>query len=164
MRRHLSLLGIVTLAWIASASVVGEAQPGRPKAEVTPVVESSSAQAGTTVRALLNVSLPNDVHVQSDKPRDPALIPTVLTIEPPPGVTVSSIEYPTPTDLAQAGQKQPLAVFGPTFTIGVRLALAKDVGVGEVIVPARLRYQACDAKVCYPPARADAQWTLRVTK
>jgi hypothetical protein len=29
-------------------------------------------------------------------------------------------------------------------------------------VPAHLKYQACDEAVCYPPAKADAQWTLAV--
>ncbi len=156
--------GFVSAALVAGAIVTGSAQQGRPKADVTPIVDSASAQAGTTIRASLNVSLPKDVHVQSDKPRDPALIPTVLTIDPPAGVTVAEIVYPTPTDLAQAGQKQPLAVFGPTFAIEVRLALAKDLAAGDVTVPARLRYQACDAKVCYPPARADVQWTLHLTR
>jgi DsbC/DsbD-like thiol-disulfide interchange protein len=155
---------IVTTALVASAIVVGYAQPGRPKAEVTPVVDEAHAQPGKTVRVSLNVSLPPDVHVQSDKPRDASLIPTVLTIDPPAGVTVAEIVYPTPTDLAQAGQKEPLAVFGPTFAIGVRLTLAKDLAAGEVTVPARLRYQACDARSCYPPARADAQWTISVTR
>ncbi len=164
MRHHPFRSGIVTAALVASAIAVGDAQPGRPKADVTTVVDSASAQAGTTVHASLNVSLPKDVHVQSDKPRDPSLIPTVLTIDPPAGVTVTEIVYPAPTDFAQAGQKEPLAVFGPTFAIGVRLTLAKDLAAGDVIVPARLRYQACDAKACYPPARADAQWTLRITQ
>lgn len=161
---HHARVVIVTTALVASAIVVGYAQPGRPKAEVTPVVDEAHARPGKTVRVSLNVSLPHDVHVQSDKPRDASLIPTVLTIDPPAGVTVAEIVYPTPTDLAQAGQKEPLAVFGPTFTIGVRLTLAKDLAAGEVTIPARLRYQACDARSCYPPARADARWTISVTR
>jgi hypothetical protein len=39
----------------------------------------------------------------ANKPRDPSLIPTELTIEPPAGVVVAEIVYPEPIDLKQAG-------------------------------------------------------------
>ena len=60
----------------------------RPRAEVTPVVERPAVHAGAKVRLALKVALPEGLHTQSDKPRDPNLIPTVLTIKTPAGVTV----------------------------------------------------------------------------
>lgn len=163
-RRHLGVSGSLGFAavFIVVGAAAGHAQAGRPKATLAAAVDTAPVRAGTVVRVTLQVTLPQDVHVQSDEPRDTSLIPTVLTIEPPAGVTVAEIVYPEPADLEQAGQKAPLAVFGPTFTIGVRLTLAKDLPAGDLIVPGRLRYQACDARSCYPPARADTQWTLRV--
>ena len=138
------------------------AQMARPRAELTPMVDAAAVRPRTTVAVKLKVELPKDVHVQSDKPRDPELIPTVLTVTPPPGVTVAAVTYPKASDLKQEGQDQPLAVFEQTFTIEVRLALDATVAPGELVVPARLRYQACDAVACYPPARADTSWTLHV--
>jgi hypothetical protein len=38
------------------------------------------------------------------------------------------------------------------------LLLASSLA-GQVSIPATLRYQACDASVCYPPAKAPATWT-----
>jgi DsbC/DsbD-like thiol-disulfide interchange protein len=147
---------------VASVYVPAGAQMKRPRAEVTPVVETSPVTAGAGVRLSLRVKLPADVHVQADKPRDPSLIPTILTVTPPPGVTVERVVYPPPADLAQAGRSEPLAVLGPEFTIEVSLALAADTPAGELVVPARLRYQACDASLCYPPATADTRWALQV--
>jgi thiol:disulfide interchange protein DsbD len=138
------------------------AQIGRPKAEVTPLVERAGVQAGSKARLALKVSLPDGLHTQSDRPRDPTLIPTVLTIDAPAGVTVEEIVFPPATDLKQAGQDLLLAVFEQNFAIGVEVALARNVAVGDLVVPARLRYQACDANLCYPPATADVQWTLHV--
>ena len=89
---------------------MGHAQPSRPKAEVTPLIESDGVHPGTVALAL-RVSLPEGLHTQSNTPRDPNLIPTVLTIDPPAGVTVDEIVFPPSTDLKQAGQDQPLAVF-----------------------------------------------------
>jgi DsbC/DsbD-like thiol-disulfide interchange protein len=138
------------------------AQPSRPKADATPIVETDGVHAGSAVRLALRVALPEGVHVQSDKPRDPSLIPTSLTLDPPAGMTVTDIAFPRPTDLTLAGQKEPLAVFEQTFVVGIRVALDRGLMPGEVAVPARLRYQACDASFCFTPARENVKWTLRV--
>ncbi len=146
------------------AAIAPHAQPVKPKASLTPSVETAPVRAGGVVHVALKVTLrPETVHVQSNKPRDPAFIPTVLTIDAPAGITVAKIQYPPARDLKQEGQPTPLAVYGPEFTINVDLALAKSTNAGDLIVPAHLKYQACDESVCYPPAKADAQWTLPVT-
>jgi thiol:disulfide interchange protein DsbD len=139
----------------------GLAQVRRPKAEVTPVVEHP-ANAGGKVRLALKVSLPEGLHTQSDKPRDPTLIPTVLSIDAPSGVTVDEIVFPKATDLKQLGQEQPLAVFEQVFAIGAQVSVAASVPAGEISIPAKLRYQACDANLCYAPATADVAWTVPV--
>ena len=53
-------------------------------------------------------------------------------------------------------------VFEQNFDIGVRVSVAPAVPPGEVLLPARLRYQACDASTCYIRAREDVQWTLLI--
>ncbi len=155
------LCGVLVAALVLSEGST-DAQPGRPKAELTPVVEQPEIQPGRAVTVELRVELPEGIHVQSDEPRDPLLIPTVLTLTPPEGVTVEEIIYPPSTDFVQAGQTEPLAVFGHEFTVEVRLALDADVSPGEIVVPGRFRYQACDDTVCFPPARADVEWRLQV--
>jgi thioredoxin:protein disulfide reductase len=138
-----------------------DAQIRRPRAEVVPLVEKP-AQAGETVRVALKVSLPEGLHTQSNKPRDENLIPTELSVTAPPGVTVKEIVWPSPTDLNQIGADKPLAVFEQTFAIGVQLEIARSVPAGDLVVPAGLRYQACDSNLCYPPASAVVQWTIPV--
>ena len=138
------------------------AQLHRPRAEVTPLIESTAVRAGSSIRAALQVTLPEGLHTQSNKPRDPTLIPTVLTLDTPAGVAWNEVVFPPPIDLNQAGQDRPLAVFERDFLIGVRLTVASTAPAGELVVPAHLRYQACDANLCYPPAMADVQWTLNV--
>jgi cytochrome c biogenesis protein CcdA/DsbC/DsbD-like thiol-disulfide interchange protein len=146
------LLSIVTLA----------AQDGPPPpARVTPLLEHESAAAGTTLRAALQVTLPEGLHANSNRPRDPGLIPAVLTVTPQPGVIVEEIVYPEPTDLIQASAPQPLSVYEREFVIGVVLRI-DPAAAGEITIPARLRYQACDEKLCYLPVAVSSSWTLRV--
>lgn len=153
----------VALAVIAVvAPQIAAAQPARPRAEVTPVVQTSPVTAGATALVSLRVRLPEDVHVQAHEPRDPSLIATVLTVEAPPGITVEAVTYPPPTELVQTGRRDPLTVLGPEFAVDVRLAVGATAPAGELAVPVVLRYQACNDRVCFPPARATATWTLAV--
>jgi len=154
-------VGVVAIGLAVAVSPLS-AQLRRPRAELATLVESDAVRAGEPVRLALRVSLPEGLHTQSNKPRDPLLIPTVLTVDAPPGVSVDELVWPPATDFAVAGQGQPLAVFEHEFPIGVRLTLAPDVATGDLVVPAHLRYQACNSDLCFPPATADVQWTLRV--
>ena len=147
---------------VLGIAAVTRAQTGPPIPTATPVVESDGVHAGQSLRAALRVRLPPGFHVQSNKPRDETLIATVLTITPPPGVTVSEVVFPPATDLKQTGLSQPLAVFEEAFDIGVQFAIAAGAQPGEIAIPARLRYQACDEHMCYIPATLPTSWTFRV--
>jgi thioredoxin:protein disulfide reductase len=158
-----SLIAVLSAAaLLVLAAVPVSAQIRRPKADVTPISARTAVHAGDRVKLALKVSLPEGLHTQSNKPRDPTLIPTVLTIDAQPGVTVDEIVFPPSTDLKQAGLDQPLAVFEREFAIGVQAALAANVPAGGLVIPAHLRYQACDSNLCYAPSTADVQWTLHV--
>src|SRR5436190_6498452 len=155
-----------SLSLLAAGLVIGtlpmSAQLRRPRAELKPLAENDGVRAGGPLRLALQVSLPEGLHTQSNKPRDPNLIPTVLTIDAPAGVTVVEIVWPPATDFTVAGQDQPLAVFEHEFVLGIQLAVAPTVAQGPLTIPAHLRYQACDANLCYAPTTAEAQWTLTV--
>src|SRR5690349_19023066 len=137
----------IALLAAAAAPLSGQA----PEATVTPFVEADGVRAGTPIRVALTVSLPEGLHVQSDKPRDPSLIATTLTIDAPAGIKVTNLVFPHPTDFTVEGQAQPLAVFDREFVVGAELELDAGVRAGELTVPARLRYQACNDKVCFRP-------------
>jgi thiol:disulfide interchange protein DsbD len=148
---------------VAVAATTGSVHAqGRPRATVTPFVEFDGVRSGSTTRVALTVTLPEGLHVQSDQPRDPSLIPTVLTIEPPAGIRVTSLVFPHPQDFKLEGQEEPLAVFERDFVVGAELSLESAVPAGEVVIPARLRYQACDDKVCFQPRTENTEWKLRV--
>jgi thioredoxin:protein disulfide reductase len=69
--------------------------------------------------------------------------------------------FPAPVDLKQVGADEPLAVFEEQFSIGVRVTVP-PTATGALVVPARLRYQACDDRACYKPTTVATQWTLGI--
>jgi len=150
------------VAGLGLSPVLTSAQFRQPTAELTPTVEQQAIQPGQTVTLVLRVELPENMHVQSDEPRDPFVIPTLLTFTLPEGITVDEITYPESTDFLLEGWDEPLAVFEHEFTIAVRLALDTDVSPGDIVVHGRLRYQACDDRVCFAPATAAVEWHMQV--
>ena len=131
------------------------------KADLATDVETA-ARAGGRVRALLRVSVPEGYHLQSNAPRDPSLIPTTLTFAPLPGIRATEVVFPKATDFKLQGQSEPLAVFERQFVIGVHFAVAKDAAAGDLEVPARFRYQACNDMLCFAPVTAEVRWTLHI--
>jgi thioredoxin:protein disulfide reductase len=158
---HFSRIILCAVAWLGMASAAG-AQLRGVKADLVPLGDADAVHAGADARAALQITLPEGFHVQSNKPLDPLLIPTQLAIEAPTGVTVAEIVFPPPVDLKQIGVDQPLAVFERSFAIGVRLRIDATTAPGEIRVPARLRYQACNETTCFAPTTANAEWTLRI--
>ena len=135
--------GVLSVLILLCASAAG-AQLQRIKAEVTPLLGSDAVHAGDTVRAVLTVTLPEHFHVQSNKPRDPDLIATELSIDAPAGVSAKEVVFPATVDFNVQGIAQPLAVFERTFSIGVQLAIAPGVKPGALEILAHLRRYAVD--------------------
>ncbi|MGD9902775.1 MAG: thioredoxin family protein [Vicinamibacterales bacterium] len=150
------------LLFVAVTAVDSAAQLRRPRAEVVTLAETDVVRPGSSVRLAVRVTLPEGLHVQSDAPKDPSLIPTVLTLEPPAGVAVTEIVFPEATDFAVAGIDEPLKVFEHEFYIGIQVAVASTVPDGQLALPATLRYQACNDQLCFAPATAEAPWHLTV--
>jgi DsbC/DsbD-like thiol-disulfide interchange protein len=145
---------------LAFAAVTSLAAAQVPKPSPVLSTEVSRPASGRTTRLSLRVQLPKEVHVQSDRPRDPLLVPTALTLAPPAGVTVARVTYPVPSDLAQPGRPTPLAVFSDAFVIDVDVTVDTP---GPVTIPGQLRYQACTDKVCFAPAKAAVEWEISVS-
>jgi len=163
MRRFVAWL--VAFAAIASAIVVAKAEQAQnpnPPAELTALVESTGAHPGGTIRAALRVQLPPGLHAQSNKPRDPLLIPTSLAFTPPAGVTVTEVVFPHTIDVRLASSDQPLAVFEGDFVIGVQIQIDNAVAPGPIELTGRLRYQACNDVSCFTPRTLTTSWTLHV--
>jgi len=151
----------VALALLLLSANLAVAQLRGVTAELATDVEGE-VRAGGRVRALLRVSVPEGFHLQSNAPRDPSLIPTTLTFSTLPAIQATEVVFPKATDFTLQGQSEPLAVFEHQFVIGVQFAVGADAPRGEVEVPARFRYQACNDKLCFAPVTTEVRFTVRV--
>jgi thiol:disulfide interchange protein DsbD len=137
------------------------AQP--PDVVIRSVTETDAAHAGTTSRVALKVTLDPGFHVNSNSPLDDLLIPTVLKLDPPAGVTLEGVAFPTAILLEQVGAEAPLAVFEEEFLVGATLGVDASLSPGSYVVPGTLRYQACNDRMCFTPKNVPVQFDLTVT-
>ena len=147
------LLAIMTLA-------ASPAQLADLELEARWGFDADAAHPGSTVRAALEVKVPGKFHVQSNEPLDEDLIPTTLTVTPPPGLTVREVVFPEPVMFEVAGD--PYAVFEQEFVITFDLEVAAGVAPGTYAIPATLAYQACDDMICLMPSSLSIEGTLKV--
>jgi hypothetical protein len=90
------------------------------------------------------------------------LIPTRLSAESTPAISVAGARYPPPSELKAIYATNPLKVFQGTVTIDLDLKVSPGATSGEHVLPLRLSYQACTEHECLPPAEVRAEVRLRV--
>jgi thiol:disulfide interchange protein DsbD len=116
------------------------------------------ARAG---RATADVTIAPGWHVNAHAPRDAFMVPTTLTLVPPPGVTAGAVAYPEPVErrLAVAGDKPVLLYEG---AVRFTAPLEGTPASGAPPLRAVLRYQACDETRCLPPRNLELTATEAV--
>ena len=157
-----SRLFLLFVCLLAGPVLTARQQPPPLDAALTALAETNVVRPGSTARLAMRVVLDKALHVQSNTPSDPGFIPTVLTVEPPAGVTVEELVYPVATALRQFGLTEPLSVYGHDFVIGVQVTVAPNVAPGTLVISARLRYQACNDTVCFRPLTVAVPWIVQI--
>jgi suppressor for copper-sensitivity B len=153
----------LSAALLALAANPGAAQIQRPeKAQFTLEADRTAYDPGSTARIAALVDIEPGWHVNSNTPTFEFLIPTELTLEPPPGWGEAEIEYPPAKTQSFAFADQPLSVYDDQVVILGELPVPAGTGAGRFPVTASLRYQACDDSSCLPPVTTRAEVVLEV--
>ena len=94
-------------------------------------------------------------HINSDRPADVYLIPTQLTWDNE-VLELQDIEYPPAELVEYKHSEKPLSVYSGKFVIRSSFGVPAQIPDDLTELTGKLRYQACNAKACFPPK------TLRV--
>jgi thiol:disulfide interchange protein DsbD len=160
--RRLTIPGIVTCAALAIAVgfVVRSATFAQSMPSAASVVKPQTyvsvdpVARGESFEAAVVVEIAKGFHMNSHKPSEDYMIPTVITPDPPAGIKVVDTVYP-------AGQlknfsfspKKPLNVYTDTVTLKLKLTADEKAPLGTMSIPTTLRYQACNDTTCLPPVK-----------
>ena len=160
--RFQSALALIVLltATLAQETLV----PKTPQVTALPA-EAVAVAPGASVRVDLRFRVAPGFHINSSKPRSEFLIPTRLKLNPPAHLAPGPVIYPEGKDLSftfSPGEK--LNVYSGDFTVRAELRALASAPAGSYRVQGELRYQACNDRACFPPAKLPVEFEVTVRK
>ena len=163
--RFPSALVLLTLLALFTAAPAQDALvPKTPQVSALPT-QAVAVAPGGSVRAELRFRVAPGYHINSGKPRSEYLIPTRLKLNPPANFTPGPIVYPEGKDLSFAfSPQEKLNVYAGDFTVRAELRALRSAPPGSYKVQGELRYQACNDRACFPPAKLQVAFEVTVRK
>jgi hypothetical protein len=163
------MLGLTSAACSKSSSESANAATASPSAQriTSEGVVKAAAQpveipAGGSAEAVVRLTIQDGYHVNANPPTYPYLKATVLELSPSEGVSAGDVTYPKAVNRTFAFAEQPLAVYEGATDLKVLLKADKTAKTGERSISGRLRIQACDEQVCYPPGAIELVMPINV--
>jgi hypothetical protein len=128
---------------------------------------------GNRVTLVVELALPPDLHVYA--PGVQGYKPIVLEMSPNPKAILRPASYPKSRLLLLPAIGENVPVFEGKFRIAQDVILASDKDFSQkaaagpadgtpLALSGNLRYQACDSKICYPPASVPVSWQVTVLR
>ena len=159
--------GFLTLSCAVAFAGTGFSQtPGlRPSTAQFVTVESgvsaSGVSPGGTVTLWVDVTPKSNIHVYAPGAKEFTAVAIVMT--PRSGIAMGKPVYPRSELAPTAGVSAPVPMYRRMFRVAQPITVGTSAKTGETITLAgAVNYQACDDKICYPPASIPALWSFTV--
>jgi hypothetical protein len=101
-------------------------------------------------------------HIQANKVNDEFIIPTTLDIDTDRMMVMGKQVFPSGKKLKLEGTRDYLFVYDGKFKITMPLKAKEKIKKGKYMLDAKLRYQACDDKICFFPKAIDFSITVKI--
>ena len=152
----LSLLALVSACTKPEPTTVASSPSPSPQRITSETVVKASAlpveiTAGGSAEATVHLTIQSGYHVNANPPSFSYLRATTLEVPPTEGVTLGFVTYPKALKKQFAFAETALAVYEGETDLKANLKTDKSAKTGQRSIPATLRIQACDEKLCYPP-------------
>ncbi len=143
---------------------LGPAKTQPPRVTMAPIAPLA-IRAGTSSHVELAFRVASGFHINSSKPHSDLLVPTTLKLNPPTDISIAKVTFPEGRDYSfDFAPSEKLNVYTGDFTVGAMVNAARSMPPGRYRVHGDLRYQACDNKLCYPPAQVPVAFDVQISK
>jgi hypothetical protein len=134
--------------------------------ELTTSASLAVVHMGERLALVAEIDLKPGMHVYA--PGVEGYIPIDFKLAATPAFQAHGAEYPRARKLHLPAIGETVPVYEGRFRVVDDITIGPDAQVkplltpaGDLVVEGSLRYQACDAKICYPPQSVPMHWTLR---
>ena len=125
--------------------------------------EKVTAKIGSTTQVKVSLVVREGYHCNSNKPLDDYLIPLKLTWAAGP-LESPEVSYPSPQMEKYSFSPTPLSVYTGNFDLMTKFKVSASATPGQAIITAKLRYQACNDRMCLTPKTIDVSVPIDIIK
>ena len=138
-----------------ASPAAAEPTPVTSTGVVKVIPEELTLNKGESGTAIVRLQIQNGYHVNANPPSFPYLIPTQLELGGAKNILAGKITYPDPLTRTFSFADAPLKVYEGEAVIKAEVNTRAAAESGKHNLSAKLRVQACDDNVCYPPGVID---------
>lgn len=122
---------------------------------------SVELKSGGSGEATVKLKVLQGYHINGN-PASKFQIATSLEVEPGNGITAGQPVYPQSVTKKFSFSEQPIAVYEDEVTIKLPLNATAAAQKGEHQLKGKVRFQACDDEVCFPPRNLETSIPVTV--
>ena len=156
--------GRVLVRHLGSESGAARTTASTSHLKLTAWASDAVVRGGNRFALALDIDLAEKMHVYA--PEVTGYIPIAWSMEESNGLTHYEVEYPESRTLHLEAIDESVPVYEGSFRLmrDVMIGQSPELGSlltdGRLTIRGRLRYQACDDRMCYLPATLPLEWTL----
>lgn len=158
------LLTLILFLCFSLPSSSAQAPQGANVVQVEACSSHARIHPGESFQVAIVIKIKQGFHINSHKPRDKFLLPTVVKFEERKGMVFGPVSYPEPQLKMFSFSTSKLSVFEGKISIFASGKLSEDISMKNVKVLGVLAYQACDDQRCFMPWNVKFEIPLMVVK
>lgn len=118
--------------------------------------------AGEKGEYSLELKILKGYHIQANPASAEYLIPVTAQLAPADGVTVGDVIYPPGILFRLKGSQTDISTYEDAVRIRIPIQVSSKAKPGEVLLKGTIRYQGCDAMLCFPPIKLPFEVKLKI--
>lgn len=134
---------------------------GAQAQSVTGSIAEGTVKRGTVARGKVVLTIPEDLHVNSNAPNSKYAIPTTVKLTAT-GIRLGPVIYPKGKTKRFSFSDTPINVYDGKVEFGFTVTVPRVFKGDSLEVKATVRYQACNDEVCFPPRTREILISARV--
>jgi DsbC/DsbD-like thiol-disulfide interchange protein len=145
-------IAAVALSAVAFAQAPGVLTVAEPQKLVV--------KRGENAVSTLILTVKEGYHVNSNTPAEAYLIPLKITWDPAGPLEAVEVAYPKPKQEKYEFSEKPLSVFDGEIGLKTTFKRSATAAPGPASLSGKIRYQACNDKMCLPPKTLEVRLPL----
>jgi thiol:disulfide interchange protein DsbD len=119
---------------------------------------------GKSFQIAIVAGITQGFHINSHKPLDRFLMPTVVKFDETKGILFGPVSYPAPALKSFSFSPEKVSVYEGKTVMRTQAKLPENIAPGDMNISGRLAYQACDDQRCFMPTSAKFEIPIEIVE